>query len=228
MSTPALSRFIARPASRNGAAAPRNWFTPLNLHFAGVGLLALINLYLVIQLAVLWQQSRSNDANAVATQQLALKTAEVSAQPLRGLDSKLARATEDADRFYAARLPATDSEVLTELGRLTKDHNVRLTRGQYLHAPVLPGTSGELTEMRIDASLSGDYRPLVQVINALERDRMFFLIDSVTLSGQQSGTVNLRLRLRTFLRGRLGQDLPAETAPEPISASTPAQEALQP
>ena len=86
--------------------------------------------------------------------------------------------------------------------------------------------------MRIDASLSGDYRPLVQVINALERDHMFFLIDSVTLSGQQSGTVNLRLRLRTFLRGRLGQDLPPDTAPQAIGSSTPVptsgQEAPQP
>lgn len=225
MSTPALSRFIPRITSRNGNASARSWFTPLNLHFAGVVLLILINTYLVIQLAVLWQQSRSNDANAVAAQQIALKTAEISAQPLRGLDTKLAAATTDADRFYAARLPGTDSEVLTELGRLTKDHNIRLTRGQYLHAPVLSGTSGELTEMRIDASLSGDYRPLVQVINALERDRMFFLIDSVTLSGQQSGTVNLRLRLRTFLRGRVAADLPADTAaPDTAATATSTQE----
>ena len=227
MSTPALSRFVPRAADRNGAPAAGNWFTPLNLHFAAVALLVLINVYLVIQLAVLWQQSRSNDTDAVAQQQIALKTAEISAQPLRGLDTKLTRATDDADRFYASRLPGTDSEVLTELGRLTKDHNVRLTRGQYLHAPVLPGTAGELTEMRIDASLSGDYRPLVGVINALERDRMFFLIDSVTLSGQQSGTVNLRLRLRTFLRGRVGADLPSEANAEP-SAATSSQEAPRP
>lgn len=221
MSTPALSRFIFRTSARNGTAASRNWLTPLNLHFAGVAALVLVNIYLALQLAVLWQKSRSNDANALAQQQIALKTAEISAQPLRGLDAKLARATDEADRFYAARLPASDSEVLTELGRLTKDHNVRLTRGQYIHAPVLAGTAGELTEMRIDASLSGDYRPLVQVVNALERDRMFFLIDSVTLSGQQSGTVNLRLRLRTFLRGHVGQDLPADTAAPVAAASSP-------
>src|SRR5206468_10583832 len=120
----------------------------------GIVLLIVINTYLVIHLAVLWQQARSNDENALAAQQIALKTAEISAQPLRGLDTKLAAATTDADRFYAARLPPTHSEALSALGRLTKDHNVRLTRGQYLHAPVLAGTSGELTEMRIDASLS--------------------------------------------------------------------------
>jgi len=71
---------------------------------------------------------------------------------------------------------------------------------------VLAGSAGELTEFRVDAGLSGDYRPLVQFINSLERDKMFFLIDSVTLTGQQSGTVNLRLRLKTYLRNRVPAD----------------------
>jgi type IV pilus assembly protein PilO len=89
---------------------------------------------------------------------------------------------------------------------LTKKQGVRLTRSQDIYPPVLVGSAGELTEMRIDASLSGDYRPLVQFINSLERDKMFFLIDTVTLTGQQSGTVNLRLHLKTYLRGRVAQD----------------------
>jgi hypothetical protein len=176
---------------------------PLNLHFAALALLFIVNAYLLVQLVFLWQKVRSNDARAIAQQQIALETAKVGAEPLRGLDTKLADATHDADAFYTHRLPATDSEVLTELGAITKQHNVKLTRGQYLPAPVLAGTAGELTEMRIDASLSGDYRPLVQVINALERDRMFFLINGVSLSGQQTGTVNLRLSLTTYLRGHV-------------------------
>ncbi|GAC1417736.1 MAG: hypothetical protein NVSMB62_08780 [Acidobacteriaceae bacterium] len=194
---------------RNAAGQTRGWLSPLNLHIAGVALLAIINIYLLIQLVYLWQKTSSNNADAVAQQQIALKTAEIGAQPLRGLDTKLAQATTDADAFYDHRLPGSDSEVLAELGILTHSHTVRLTRAQYLHAPVLPGTAGELTEMRIDASLSGDYRPLVQFINGLERDRIFFLIDAVTLTGQQSGTVNLRLRLRTYLRGRVPTEDPA-------------------
>ena len=65
----------------------------------------------------------------------------------------------------------------------------------------LPGSAGELTEVRIDATLSGDYRPLVQFINSLERDKLFFVIHRETLTGQQSGTVNLRLGLTTYERG---------------------------
>jgi hypothetical protein len=58
----------------------------------------------------------------------------------------------------------------------------------------------------MDASLSGDYRPLVLFVNGLERDKTFFLINGVTLTGQQSGTVGLRLRLTTYLRAPMGDD----------------------
>jgi hypothetical protein len=58
----------------------------------------------------------------------------------------------------------------------------------------------------MDASLSGDYRPLVVFINELERNKMFFLINGVTLTGQQSGTVGLRLRLTTYLRAPIGDE----------------------
>jgi hypothetical protein len=84
---------------------------------------------------------------------------------------------------------------------LTKKAGVRFTGAQYVPEPVLAGSAGELTEVRIDARLSGDYRPLVQFINSLERDKMFFAIKGVTLTGQQTGTVNLRLRLTTYLPG---------------------------
>jgi len=196
----------AKPAAKGLVERTRSWLSPLNLHFAGVGLLVLVNVYLLVHMAFLWQSASSNNADAQTQQRIQLKTAEIAAQPLRGLDAKLERATAESDRFYRERLPGTDSEVLAELGVLTKKQGVRLTRGQYYHAPVLAGSAGVLTEMRIDASLSGDYRPLVQFINSLERDKMFFVIDAVTLTGQQSGTVNLRLRLKTYLRGQVARD----------------------
>jgi type IV pilus assembly protein PilO len=190
-----------KPTVKSLVERGQSWLSPLNLHFAGVGLLVLVNVYLLVHMAFLWQTANSNDAQAQAGQRITLKTSEIAAEPLRGLDAKLARATEEADRFYRLRLPATDSEWAGELGLLTKRHNVRFARGAYLYKPMLAGSAGELTQVQIDASLSGDYKPLIEFINSLERDKMFFVIDSVILTGQQSGTVNLRLRLRTYLRG---------------------------
>jgi hypothetical protein len=154
----------------------------------------------------LWHAASNHNAGAMAQQRIALKTAEIAALPLRGLDAKLARATEEADRFSRQRLPASDSDVAGELGALTKKQAVHLTRAQYFHAPVLAGSAGELTEVRIDATLSGDYRPLVQFINSIERDKLFFVINTETLNGQQSGTVNLRMGLTTYEQGAAAQD----------------------
>jgi hypothetical protein len=180
---------------------------PFNLHWAGVGLLALVNLYLLAQMGLLWHSASNHNADALTQQRIALKTAEIASQPLRGLDAKLARSTQEADKFSRQRLPASDSEVAGELGVLSKKQAVRLTRAQYTHTPVLAGSANQMTEVRIDATLSGDYRPLVQFINSIERDKLFFIITTETLSGQQSGTVNLRLGMKTYEQGAAAQDM---------------------
>jgi hypothetical protein len=40
----------------------------------------------------------------------------------------------------------------------------------------------------------------VEFINAAERDKQFFVIGGVNLTGQQTGQVNMRIRLTTYLR----------------------------
>ena len=54
--------------------------------------------------------------------------------------------------------------------------------------------------MNVEITLSGAYLQEVKFINALERDKMFFLIDGVALAEQQ-GNVRLQLKLETYLRG---------------------------
>ncbi|MBS1820393.1 MAG: hypothetical protein JST61_00215 [Acidobacteria bacterium] len=177
----------------------RRLITRRNIYYAAVAVLVAINLYLLTQMALAWRAANSEDAGALAQQTVAMKTAEIARKPLEGLDGKLADATTDADKFYEARLPVAYSDVLAELGALTKKQGVKLTRVQYAQSPVLEAGK-TLTEVRMDASLNGDYRPLVLFMNSVERDKMFFLISAVTLTGQQSGTVGLRLRLTTYLR----------------------------
>ena len=184
----------------------RDVVTPLNLHFAGVALLALLNLYLLIHMAIAWQAASTQNAAAIAQQTALLHAAEHSAQPLRGLDAKLTSATSSADDFYQRRLPYSYSQVVGELGVLSKRQNIKLTRVQYAQSAILDGSAGAVTEVRMDASLTGDYRPLMLFLNSLERDRMFFLITGVTLTGQQSGTVNLRIKLNSYLRASLPND----------------------
>jgi type IV pilus assembly protein PilO len=179
----------------------RDWFSPVNLHWAGVAVLGLTCLYLLVQMGIAWRTAQSQNAEALEREHISLTAAKIAAKPLEGLDVKLAKASTSADAFYMDRLPVSYSAVASELGVLKNKNNVRLTRVQYAQKAVADEAAGQLTEVTMDASLSGDYRSLVQFINQLERDKMFFLISTVTLTGQQTGAVSLRLRVTTYLRG---------------------------
>jgi type IV pilus assembly protein PilO len=195
-------------------ARARALMTALNLHLAGVALLALLDLYLIVHLIFLWQGLNANNADALDQQRVQLIAAQISAKPLRGLDTKLVASTHDANAFYETRLPYANSQVLAEIGVLTHKAGVRWTHAQYAYNPQLSGSDG-LTQMSIDASVSGDYRPIVEFINAVERDKLFFVINGINLTGQQTGQVNLRIRLTTYLRpanaGEISDEVPATT-----------------
>jgi type IV pilus assembly protein PilO len=199
----------------------RKLLTLKNLHIAGVAVLAAVCLYLLGHMVYAWQSAKSEDSSALAQQKVAMQAAEVAARPLAGLDDKLKQATVDADKFYERRLPYSYSEWVGELGVLKNKAGVKLTRGQYTEAPVLEGGIAPLTEVRIDVSLSGDYRPLVLFINSLERDKIFFLIRGVALVGQQSGTVGVRLGLTTYLRAPVGAEVSDKTVPTAASETAP-------
>lgn len=199
----------------------RALLTAVNLHYAGVAALLVIVLYIALHLLFLSQSLKANNAEALNQQRMQLATARVQAEPLRGLDQKLSVSNEQADAFYAERLPFAYSQVLSELGRLTQKANVKLANVQYAETPVLSGAYA-LTQLNMDASVSGDYRPIVEFINSLERNKIFFLVNGINLSGQQTGMVNLRIHLTTFLRPPTATEASASNAVEPAPDATPA------
>jgi type IV pilus assembly protein PilO len=172
-------------------------FNLLNLHIAAVAVLAIANLVLLIQLALAWNTLRTNRPEELELRKTELRTAQLQAKPLRNLPERVADSTKGAGRFYDARVPGADSAILAELGTLEQKANVRLSRVQTSFAPALR----DVTEVRMDASVSGDYTSVMRFINSVERDKMFFVIDGLTLTGQQGGLVNLRLKVTTYLRG---------------------------
>ena len=90
--------------------------------------------------------------------------------------------------------------------------------------------AGQLTQVSIDAGLSGDYRGLMLFINGLERDHTFFLINGITLTGQQTGLVSLRIRIVTYLRGLTTDEEIArvQIAPPAEKPEADAPETIQP
>jgi type IV pilus assembly protein PilO len=190
------------------ARLPGNLLTILNLHIIGLVVLAALNLFLAARLALAWHGAHAEQPEVVQEQQLAYKAMEMQTVPLRGLTGKVEQARTDAGTFYAQRIPATYSAIASELGELAVKNGVRLTRVQYTQTPALEG----LAEIRMDAALSGEYPGLMRFINGLERDKSFFLIGGLTLTGQQGGVVNLRMRVITYLRATDAAALSVATA----------------
>jgi hypothetical protein len=116
--------------------------------------------------------------------------------PTRGMDVKLLQAKSDISKFYDQRFPTKYSEVVDQLGKVAAETGVHLAGVKYddKDAPIQG-----LRKMTIDIALSGNYLREVKFINQLERDKMFFLIDGITL-GEQQGNVRLQLKLETYLR----------------------------
>jgi hypothetical protein len=57
-----------------------------------------------------------------------------------------------------------------------------------------------LVPVEVEANLGGGYLQLVRFVNSLERDDLFFIVESVDLGGEQGDTVKLHMKLRTYLR----------------------------
>jgi len=124
-------------------------------------------------------------------QQLQVKTRQ--AEPLRGLDKKIPLATQQIDQFYKERFPSHDSDVAEALGNLAKENNVKIQSFKYKWDD--PEAVG-LRRVVIEASMQGDYQPLAKFLNGLERDKIFFIVNSVGLA-EQNGLV-LQMKLETY------------------------------
>ena len=191
-------------------------FNLLNAHIAIVVVLAIVNLVLLVELGMAWNTLRTDRPEQLQVKQVELRTAQLQARPLRNLPQRVADSTKGAEHFYDARVPGADSAILSELGSLEQKANVHLSRVQTAFAPALR----DVTEVRMDASVSGDYASVMRFINSVERDRMFFVINGLTLTGQQGGLVNLRLKVTTYLRGSDVEHLQTISSDEGAAAET--------
>lgn len=139
------------------------------------------------------RQTREREYRELQTQVMAKRQ---DVLPTRGMDNKLKQASTDIDSFYGSRFPAEYSTVAEELGKIAGENGVHLTAVKYDDKDT--AIEG-LRKLNVDITLSGDYLQEVKFINALERDKIFFLIDGVAL-GEQQGNVRLQLKLETYLR----------------------------
>lgn len=129
--------------------------------------------------------------------EIQLKTHQV--EPLRDIDKKIAAARLQIDDFYKRRLPAQDSAIAAELGRLAGQSGVKIGQIKYSSKETDKiAAPPDLQPVKIEADFSGDYLQLVRFVNSVERAPLFFIIDSVELGGEQARVVKLQLKLETY------------------------------
>lgn len=170
--------------------------SPLTWHWVGLAALVVVVLALAVGFALDWSATSTDSIDALASKQVQLKALEMQTAPLRGLDKRVDTTRAQIKEFYDQRIPASYSQIATQIGDLEVKSGVRLTRVQYAQRP--PGNN--LTEIVLDAGVSGQYPQIMRFINSIERDKTFFVIRGMGLTGQQGGLVNLRLQLSTWLR----------------------------
>ena len=119
--------------------------------------------------------------------------------PPSAVQGRVEQARAQIDDFYKNRLASEPSAVYAELGKLAAANRVRIGQAKYeLAETELPNVQ----TMNIEATLSGSYVDTIKFINALERSRMFFIVDGIGLDQQQSGGVHLSVKLEAFVRGQ--------------------------
>jgi len=194
------------PAWRERLASPLTW------HYIALALLLVTVIVLGTRYAMDWAVTSSRTAEAMANKQVQLHALEIQTAPLRGLDKRIDVARDQVKSFIDGRIPADYSSISAEMGNLEVKSGVRQTRLSYAQKP----PQNNLTEITLDAGITGEYPQIMRFINSLERDKIFFVIRGMGLTGQQAGAVNLRLQLSTWLRP---EDAAASGVPQAAAAN---------
>jgi hypothetical protein len=170
--------------------------SPLTWHYAGFAVLLVAVIALSTRFALDWAAISSHTHDTILDRQIQLHALKAETEPLRGLDQRLQTTSGQIKTFYDTRIPASYSTIATQIGNLEIASGVRHTHLQYAQRPPV----NNLSEIVLDAGITGQYPQIVKFINSLERSKIFFDITGMGLAGQQGGTVNLRLQVSTWLR----------------------------
>jgi len=148
---------------------------------------------------LLWPGAGNQSTRTQQEEQLRqeLRTRSHEVAPLRGMDQKLLKDRDDFQVFYRENIPSRWSQISERVEKLAQETGVAKQAISYApESTELPNVQ----RVKINTTVAGDYFRIARFVNALERDKMFFVIDQVALSGQKEGTVAVQIRFETYLK----------------------------
>ena len=164
-----------------------------------IGLILLAD---VILIGVNWQLSSSptgaGDAVRALRRRRDLMAADI--RRVEAIRAQLPGVQTETASFMDKDLRPTNagySSVLEDLGTLSKNSGLQITSSHFRQKAIEKRGVDEVT---ITITMQGAYPSLVSFINALERSRNFYLLDSLSLDSSTEGLLKLNLELRTYFR----------------------------
>jgi type IV pilus assembly protein PilO len=141
---------------------------------------------------------------AAQSRQVALVKADI--KRAADIQRKIPTYLKGLDDFENSLIPAANgySAVAEELASLAKKNNVAIADQKFHHKEI---SGRNLLELEIETSVGGDYGGIVRFLNALQRSKSVYIVDSLQVEseaqalGQNSpGGLRVNLRLRTYFR----------------------------
>ena len=143
------------------------------------------------------EAERRDDISRLTAEQ---RAAQLRVQKFTQLQHKMQDAVHHEQEFAQANfLPRTTafSQMLTDLERLATEN--QLQPGDITYT--LNAADNRLGWMNVDVSLvvEGDYPNLVGFLNELEQSKLFWIVESLTVSGKVAQKLRLNLQAATYL-----------------------------
>ena len=143
------------------------------------------------------ESERRDDISRLTAEQ---RAAQYQVQKFRQLQHKMQDAVHNEQEFAQANfLPRSTafSQMLTDLERLATEN--QLQPGDITYT--LNADDNQLGWVNVDVSLvvEGDYSNLVGFLNELEQSKLFWIVESLTVSGKVGQKLRLNLQAATYL-----------------------------
>jgi hypothetical protein len=152
------------------------------------------------------RDARQNPDAVLSAQsrQVALVKADI--QRASEIQKKIPASLKKLDEFEGSLSPGANgySAISQELSEVAQKNHINIDDEKFHQKEI---TGRDLTEVEIETFISGDYASIVRFLNALQRSKSVYIVDSLqvdspyAIPGQAStGILKVNLHMRTYFR----------------------------
>ena len=162
-----------------------------------LAVLAVIDLVLLVYLLWPGSSSLAQQAQLETVQQ---KNTNLTRDVALWHSSDPEKTRADLKRLYGDNIPTRWSQISQEMDKLIQETGVTALSIRYPVDTVEKRSLPDVQQVKIETTVTGDYPKVAKFINAMEQDKLLFIVDKISLSGQEGGTVSLQIIVDTFLK----------------------------